>query len=144
MNLHDFAHFLDTQLRSATAVGLLAHQSPDGDAYGSLEAMSHILTHNYTHLKTSIIIPPEAHYDDRVSWIIENSTVTHVPPQTDVLLLLDTASLTRTALTPDLYPKIPIISIDHHETPTSPVETIFCDQDYPSTTALLTDIAQIL
>ncbi len=140
MSLHDFSQQLQNLLLQKKHIALIAHMSPDGDAYGSLQGLKTLLEENYSHLTVTVVIPPEKQVDTRAHWIIETS-VEDIPPGADQVILLDTSLLSRTALTHEVI--LPILSIDHHE----PQETSipgYYDTEVASTTIILTEIARIL
>ncbi len=69
MSLKIFAADLHTQLLSLRHVTLIAHQVPDGDAFGSLEGMRGLLKNNYPHLTVEVVVPEES-LDQHIEWIL--------------------------------------------------------------------------
>ena len=114
MNLPSFVENIHHQCTTLTHIALIAHKSPDGDAYGSLEGMRQLLVTNYPRLTISLVVPLEAHIDTHVSWVLANS-VPAIPDEAQLVLLLDTSIIARTALKESEYPRQPVITIDHHE-----------------------------
>lgn len=114
MNFSTFISDLDYRLRHIGYVSLIAHRAPDGDAYGSLAGFAQLLRDNYSHLTVTIVVPPEKNIDTHIQWILDDTKMAF-SPQTELVFLLDTSLLSRTALTPTDYPSQPIITIDHHE-----------------------------
>lgn len=70
MQLSHFSDELHQKLQSTKYIVLLAHKAPDGDAYGSLEAMKQLLLSNYPDIKISVVVPPEKQIDTHVNWIL--------------------------------------------------------------------------
>lgn len=138
-----FASELDQKLRSLKHVALIAHKSPDGDAYWSLEGMRQLLLTNFPELTVSVVVPREKTADTHVSWIIAGEISETIPADAELVLLLDAALLSRTALTEAQYPTQEIISIDHHELQPGNIAG-YRDTGVPSTTVILTQIAQTL
>ena len=53
--------------------------------------------------------------DDRhISWTL-GETLPALPASTDLVLILDTALLTRTALPPESFTGYTLLTVDHHE-----------------------------
>ena len=104
--------------------------------------MQYLLAKNYPHLSVTVVVPKEAYIDTHVSWILRESQFDI--PESDLILLLDTSLLDRTALPPDKYPQIDtVISIDHHEPQPESLQG-YRDIEVASTTVILTDIARCL
>lgn len=61
-----------------------------------------------------MVVPPEDDIDVYVSWIL-GETRTILPDATDLVLILDTSLLTRTALLPEAFEGHTLLTIDHHE-----------------------------
>lgn len=142
MDISQFSQFLDKKLHSISRVALIAHKAPDGDAYGSLEGMRELLQDNYSHLQVTIVLPKES-IDTYWDWILQSKTTELVPTDTELVLFLDASPLSRTALAPENYPTCEIITIDHHEKLSESLDG-FRDIEAPSTTTILSEIAQYL
>ena len=141
-SLAQFAHELDSTLQKISHIALIAHSSPDGDAYGSLEGMKQLFVTNYPSLTISVVIPPEKYTDTHVSWVISES-VGKIPAEADFVMLLDTSLLSRTALAEADYPHQPLVSIDHHEVQPTSLEG-YRDIGAAANTIILMDIAREL
>jgi phosphoesterase RecJ-like protein len=137
-----FSSELHTRLQTVTHIALIAHRSPDGDACGSLAGLQHLLQDNYADLKVSVVVPTEKQIDTHIHWVLGDTSPT-VPIEAELVLLLDTSLLSRTALEEKNFPKQPIITIDHHEFIPGSIEG-YRDVASPSTTLILTDIAREL
>ncbi len=96
MSLQTFASELHAQLLSVQHITLISHQVPDGDAFGSIEGMRGLLQRNYSHLTIDVVVPEEP-LDQHIAWIL-GQTLSTLPEQTDLILLLDTSLLSRTKL----------------------------------------------
>lgn len=57
---------------------------------------------------------PEEPEDAHIVWIL-GKTFPTVPSSTDLILVLDTSLLFRTALPPEAFAGYNVIAIDHHE-----------------------------
>lgn len=122
-------------------MSLIAHKNPDGDAFGSLEGMRQILIDNFPHLTVDVILPQED-FDSHVSWIMAE-TREALSEKTDLIVLLDTSLLSRTALSSEAFSGHEIICIDHHE---SFVESVsgYRDSSASATCLILTEMALTL
>jgi hypothetical protein len=60
-----------------------------------------------------VIVPAEPE-DAHIVWIL-GETLSTLPLSTDLILILDTSLLTRTALSSEVFAGYNIMSIDHHE-----------------------------
>jgi phosphoesterase RecJ-like protein len=141
-SLSNFCTELHTKLLTLTHVVLIAHKTPDGDAFGSLEGMRQLLIANYPTMTVSVVIPEEKHEDTHVSWVISDR-VTDIPSDAELVLFLDASPLSRTALDPAQYPTQPVITIDHHEPRPDSIDG-YRDVEVASTTSIITDIARTL
>ncbi len=141
MTLSDFSTLLDSKIQSKKHIALIVHRNPDGDAFGSLEGMRWLLESNFTDKKISVVVPPEE-FDTHVSWILWE-TVPTIPTDTDVVIILDTSILSRTALSPENFDGFELLSIDHHEALPLAVEG-YRDETAASTTQILTQMARTL
>jgi len=141
MILTDFSSFLHTRIQSKNHIALIAHRNPDGDACGSLEGMRGLLENNYNDKKVSVVVPLED-TDDHVTWIL-GKTVEQVPSDADLVIILDTSLLARTALPAEDFSGYEIITIDHHEILPLAIDG-YRDETAASTTQIVTQIAQEL
>ena len=64
-----------------------------------------------------------------------------IPPDADVVIILDTSILSRTALLPENFDGFELLSIDHHEALPLAVEG-YRDETAASTTQILTQMAR--
>ncbi len=69
--------------------------------------------------------------------------MTTISPQTGLILLLDTALLSRTKLPLEAFADKNIVSIDHHESFTEAIDG-YRDNTAASNTIILTEMADIL
>lgn len=136
-----FASELDTQLKNAHHITLISHRTPDGDAFGSLEGMRGLLKQNHPHLTVEVVVPEEPS-DAHIVWIL-GSTIPALPVSTDLILLLDTALLSRTKVLPEDFQGYTMISIDHHESFPEAVSG-YRDSTASSNTIILTEMAEML
>lgn len=136
-----FASELDTQLKNAHHITLISHRTPDGDAFGSLEGMRGLLEKNHPHLTVEVVVPVEP-VDGHIAWILGKTTPV-LPVSTDLILLLDTALLSRTKVLPEDFQGYTMISIDHHESFPEAVSG-YRDSTASSNTIILTEMAEML
>ena len=66
-----------------------------------------------------------------------------IPTDADVVIILDTSILSRTALSPENFDGFELLSIDHHEALPLAIEG-YRDETAASTTQILTQIARAL
>jgi len=66
-----------------------------------------------------------------------------IPTDADLVIILDTSILTRTALPPERFDGFELLSIDHHEALPLAIEG-YRDETAASTTQILTQMARAL
>jgi bifunctional oligoribonuclease and PAP phosphatase NrnA len=141
MHILEFSRTLSQKLQSLSHVTLIAHKNPDGDAFGSLEGMRQLLLTNHPHLSVDVVIPEED-FDTHVSWIM-GETVHSISQKTNLIILLDTSLVTRTALPIEAFETHEVMCIDHHESFPDSLSG-FRDATASATCLLLTEMAMAL
>lgn len=136
-----FAHILQQRLKDSHHITLISHQTPDGDALGSLEAMRGLLNVNHPHLTVEVVVPPEP-LDIHIAWLL-GETVETIPAVTDCVLLLDMSLTSRTKFPAEAFLGHDLLSIDHHEQFPDSIPG-FRDSSASSNTIILTEIAETL
>lgn len=140
-SLATFALEFNARLKNSHHITLISHRTPDGDAFGSLEGMRGLLEKNHPHLTVEVVVPSEP-LDAHITWIL-GKTISTLPEQTDLILLLDTSLMSRTKLPIESFADKSLLSIDHHESFPDAVPG-YRDSTAPSNTIILTEMAEML
>lgn len=109
-----FSQFFLEWLQNKKHILLISHHRPDGDAFGSLEAMRGLLENVFPDKKIDVFIDRDDLDDTHIVWIL-GETYQDIPQGVDGVVLLDAALLSRTTISEKLSKNYDIISIDHHE-----------------------------
>lgn len=98
-------------IRSANAILLIGHTDPDGDCLGSLYALTKALKDSGKNAAAVIKKPlPVKHR--YLSDLLAPET--KVPEKADLIIVLDTARISRQDFAPEELPEAPTLCIDHH------------------------------
>ncbi len=101
--------------------------------------MRQLLLSNLPQLQVDVILPPEEDFDEHVSWVT-GETVSAIPAETQMIILLDASRLNRTALPVEMFEKYDVICIDHHES-FDDSQKGYRDATASATCLLLTELA---
>jgi len=120
-------------LKDASTVVVLSHVRPDGDAVGSMLALT--LGLEESGKKTTPVLTDGAPL--RFRYLPGAERISRkLPDEYDLLIAVDCADLQRTGLPPD-YPRKPDINIDHHPTNTDFAVINLVDPAAPATAEIL-------
>jgi len=124
-------------LHAAQQVIILSHERPDGDAIGSLLALTLSLERAGKNVTPVLLegVP------SRFRFLPGADKVTSkIPGNGDLLILVDAADLQRTGFPVETLPRQPDINIDHHPTNTDYAEINIVNHKAPATTEILFDV----
>lgn len=124
-------------LNAAQQVIILSHERPDGDAVGSLLALTLSLERAGKNVTPVLVegVP------SRFRFLPGADKVTsEIPSGGDLLILVDAADLQRTGFPIETLPRQPDINIDHHPTNTDFANLNIVNQKASATTEILYDI----
>jgi len=126
-----------TALQTAQRVTILSHERPDGDAVGSLLALTLSLENAGKEVSPVLLegVPSRFHFlpgADKVA--------TEIPADTEILILVDASDLQRTGFPIETLPRQPDINIDHHPTNTDFARINIVNHKASATTEILYDV----
>ncbi|MCJ7567275.1 MAG: bifunctional oligoribonuclease/PAP phosphatase NrnA [Anaerolineales bacterium] len=124
-------------LNAAQRVVIISHERPDGDAVGSLLALTLSLE------RAGKIITPVLleGVPSRFNFLPGADKVTSaIPSDCDVLILVDASDLQRTGFPVETLPRQPDINIDHHPTNTDFAKINIVNPKASATTEILYDV----
>lgn len=146
---HAFAPALLAQIERATRILILTHINPDGDAIGSLLAVSHLLT-GLGKQSIPLASSPQPGY---TTWLPgADKIVVYQPgmalPEVDLVFMVDTATLMRVGRIYDEHAQeltsLPIVIVDHHVTNDGAGKVNLIVPEAASTCELLTELFQAM
>lgn len=136
---------LQQTLSRAESILCISHVSPDGDAFGSLLGMGHLLTAlgKRPTLAMQDKVPAEFTFLPGAETIIGPA---QVAADYDLIVVLDISSLDRmgTVFRPDDHGAIPLLVIDHHVTNTFFGQVNWVDPSCAATCQMLVYLADAL
>ncbi|MCX8006751.1 MAG: DHH family phosphoesterase [Coriobacteriia bacterium] len=133
-------------LRSARHAAVCAHVDPDGDAVGSVLALTHAL--NAAGVRADPVLASGDHAPATYAFLPgaeQYRTVASLAEQPDVVVALDAPSPTRLGEAASLLARASaVVVVDHH--PDNALFGTVCvvDPDAPSTSALVWDLVELL
>ncbi|HEY69107.1 MAG TPA: bifunctional oligoribonuclease/PAP phosphatase NrnA [Anaerolineae bacterium] len=127
-------------LDRAKTVTIIAHVRPDGDAVGSLLALTLSLEANGKHVVPVLAdgVPARFLFLPGADQVQKN-----IPSETDLLITLDCADLERAGLSEE-HPRQVDINIDHHPTNSRFAKFNLVDPSASATTQILYDLSEPL
>jgi phosphoesterase RecJ-like protein len=124
-------------LNAAQRVVIISHERPDGDAVGSLLALTLSLERAGKNITPVLLegVP------SRFNFLPGADKVTSdIPSDCDVLILVDASDLQRTGFPVETLPRQPDINIDHHPTNTDFAKINIVNPKASATTEILYDV----
>lgn len=124
-------------LNAAQRVVIISHERPDGDAVGSLLALTLSLERAGKNITPVLLegVP------SRFKFLPGADKVTSdIPSDCDVLILVDASDLQRTGFPVETLPRQPDINIDHHPTNTDFAKINIVNPKASATTEILYDV----
>ena len=124
-------------LNAAQQVIILSHERPDGDAVGSLLALTLSLERAGKNATPVLLegVPSRFRFLPGADKVTSD-----IPSGGDLLILVDAADLQRTGFPVEILPRQPDINIDHHPTNTDFALINIVNQKASATTEILYDI----
>jgi phosphoesterase RecJ-like protein len=125
-------------LEQAESITIIGHQRPDGDAIGSLLALTSSLENSNKRIKPVLVdgIPGRFRFlpgSDRVEKTL--------PEESDLFVVVDCSDLERMGLSGDGLPRKPDINIDHHPTNTNFAVVNLVDPNAAATSEMIFNLA---
>lgn len=126
-----------TVLQNAQQVTILSHERPDGDAVGSLLALTLSLESAGKEVSPVLLegVPSRFRFLPGADKVI-----TKIPDNPEVLILVDAGDLQRTGYPVEELPRQPDINIDHHPTNTGFARINIVNHKASATTEILYDV----
>jgi phosphoesterase RecJ-like protein len=124
-------------IQAAKDICLISHERPDGDAVGSLLALTVSLQQSG---KTAVPVLADG-VPGRFRFLPGAHAVqSHLPDSWDLLICVDSGDLGRLGLDPGLFGRAPDVNIDHHPTNTEFAGVNIVDSAAASTAEILYDM----